>query len=140
LSTSGRTTGTVAEVLSKVAGVLLHPGGGGCIAVVHLTINQVKASLPLVQSQLEVGTANPSEIRGTPFDVQDTIGRRPRNRRKNAARPAGINIAATAEIRPQIGPVWVDGVPIDEVLGVRQAQVVEGRGEDDVDERRCPIR
>ena len=107
--------------------------------MVQLTIDHLKASLSLVQPQLEVGSAEPWEVIGAPLDVEDAVGRSARNRRVNAAVSAGINIAASAEIRPQIVPVWEDYVPTREVGGVRQAQAVVGH-EVAGDERRCAVR
>ena len=47
LSASRRTTGAVAEVLSKERVVSLHSSCGRCIAVSHCAIDHVKAWLPL---------------------------------------------------------------------------------------------
>ena len=75
MSASRRTTGAVAEVLSKERVVSLHSGCGRCVAITHCAVDYVKAWLPpLVQPQLEAGTAAPREILCPPLNVEDTVG------------------------------------------------------------------
>src|SRR6478752_3120035 len=54
LPASSGTTGAVAEVLSKVGGILLHSGSGAGVAVGHRAIDHIKAILPLIQPQFVV--------------------------------------------------------------------------------------
>ena len=74
LSASSRLTGAVAEVLVKGGVVLLHSGCGRCVAVSHCAVDHVKACLPLVQPQLEAGTAASREVLCTPLNVEDAVG------------------------------------------------------------------
>ena len=112
---SRRTTGAVAKVLSNERVVSLHPCCGRCIAVSHCAINHVKAWLPLVQPQLETGTATPREVLRPPLDVEDAVGSSA-TYRSEYAEPAIDQI--------KVVPIWVDG----EVVGEpRQALVGEGR-------------
>jgi hypothetical protein len=115
LPASRRTTGAVAKVLSNERVVSLHPCCGRCIAVSHCAINHVKAWLPLVQPQLETGTATPREVLRPPLDVEDAVGSSA-TYRSEYAEPAIDQI--------KVVPIWVDG----EVVGEpRQALVGEGR-------------
>ena len=67
-----------------------------------------------------------SEIHGTPFDIEDTVGRSARNRRVNAAGAARIPRAAspTQIICAQVIPVREHSVIVSEP---RQANVGKGR-------------
>jgi len=115
LSASRRTTGAVAEVLSKERLVSLHSGCGRCVAITHCAVDHVKAWLPpLVQPQLEAGIAAPREVLCPPFNVEDTVGSSP-TYRCEYAEPAVDQI--------QVIPVWVDRVVVGEP---RQALVGEG--------------
>jgi len=72
---SRRTTGSVAEVLSKAGVISLHSGCGRRVAASHRAVDHVEATtLPLIQSELEVGTAAPGEILCPPLNVEDTVG------------------------------------------------------------------
>ncbi len=74
MSASRRTTGAVAEVLSKERVVSLHSGCGRCVAISHCAVDHVKAWLPFIQPQLEAGTAAPREVLCPPLNVEDTVG------------------------------------------------------------------
>ena len=75
MSASRRTTGAVAEVLSKERVVSLHSGCGRCVAITHCAVDHVKAWLPpLVQPQLDAGTTAAGEVLCPPFNVEDTVG------------------------------------------------------------------
>jgi len=65
----------VAEVLVKGGVVLLYSGCGRCLAAGHCAVDHVKACLPLVQPQLEVGTAVPRVVLRPPLNVEDAVGR-----------------------------------------------------------------
>src|SRR3954465_15026370 len=56
LSASSRTTRTVTEVLGVGGIVFLHPGRRARIAIGKCPVDHVEAHLPLIQSQLVVGT------------------------------------------------------------------------------------
>ena len=62
LPASSRATTAVAEVLGKGGVVLLHSRCGRCVAISHRAIDHVKARLPLIQPQLEVGSATSREV------------------------------------------------------------------------------
>jgi hypothetical protein len=115
LSASCRASGAVAEVLSKERVVSLHSGCSGCVTVAHCAVDHVKATLSLVQPQLEVGSATPREILRTPFNVEDAIGSGATDRCKYS-KPAVDQI--------QVVPIRVDRVI---VAGPRQADVSKGR-------------
>jgi len=116
LSASRRTTGAVAEVLSKEGVVSLNSGCGRCVAITHCAVDHVKAWLPpLVQSQLEAGTAAPREVLRPPFNVEDTVG---------SSATYRCEYAEPAVDQIQVVPVWVDGVVVGEP---RQALVGKGR-------------
>jgi hypothetical protein len=116
LSASRRTTGAVAEVLNKERIVSLHSGCGRCVAITHCAVDHVKAWQPsLVQSQFEVGAAAPREVLRPPLNVEDTVGRSPTDRGKDAE--PGID-------QIQVVPIRVDGVVVGEP---RQTLVGKGR-------------
>ena len=71
---SSGTTRSVAEVLHKNTVVSLHSGRGAGIAPTDCAVDHVEATLPLVQPQLEVGTAAAWEILRPPLDVEDAVG------------------------------------------------------------------
>ena len=102
------------QILIKACVVSLHSRCGRCVAPAHCAVEHVKACLPLVQPQLEVGAATPREILCAPLDVEDAI-RRSATYRCEYAEPAINQI--------QIVPVWVDRVVVG---GPRQALVGEG--------------
>ena len=112
---SSRTSGAVAEVLSKERVVSLHSCCGRCVAVSHCAVDHVKACLPLVQPQLEVGTAAPREVLCPPLNVEDAVG--------SSATYRGEYAEPTID-QIQVVPVRVDGVVVGEP---RQALVGEGR-------------
>src|SRR6266496_1118528 len=74
LPASSRLTGSVAEVLVKGGVVLLYSRRGRCVAASHCAVDHIEACLPLIQPQLEVGTAAPREILRTPLYVEDAVG------------------------------------------------------------------
>src|SRR5205814_905070 len=59
LPASRCTARAVAEVLVEGGVVSLHAGGGAGVAISNRAVDHIEVSLPLVQSQLEVGTATP---------------------------------------------------------------------------------
>src|SRR5262249_13677158 len=71
--------------------------------------------LPLVESQLEVGSAAPREVLRTPLNVEDAVGRCATYRSEYAG--GTIN-------QIQVIPVWHDGVVVS---GPRQTLVAERR-------------
>ena len=106
---------TVAEVLGKNAVVLLYSRCGARVARTDWAVDNVKASLPLIQPQLEVGAATSREILRPPLDVKDAVGSSP-TYRCEYTEPAIDQI--------QIFPVWEDGVV---VAGPRQTLTGEAR-------------
>ena len=72
LPASSGTAHAIAEVLGKGAVVFLY-SGCGAVAPTHCAVDHVKATLPLVQPQLEVGAATSREILRPPLDVEDAI-------------------------------------------------------------------
>jgi hypothetical protein len=124
LPASSRTTGTVAEVLSKYGVVSLDSRGCAGVALIHRAVDHIEAWLSLIQPQLVVGMlAGVAEIDGAPFDVEDTIRRTARDRGENAACSIGKNGAAGVRIRALVVPVWEDRVVVGEP---RQANVSKG--------------
>ena len=105
LSASRRTTGAVAEVLSKERVVSLHSGCGRCVAVTHCAVDHVKAWLPLVQPQLEAGTAAPREVLCPPLDVEDAVG---------SSATYRCEYAEPAIDQIKVVPIRVDGVVVRE--------------------------
>ena len=103
------------RVLSKEGVVSLHSGCGRCVAVTHCAVDHVKAWLPLVQSQLEAGTAAPREVLCPPLDVEDAVG-------SSATYRCEYTEPAVDQI--QVVPVREDGVVVGEP---RQALVGKGR-------------
>ena len=97
LPTSSLPTRTIAEVLRKGRVVLLHSRRGAEVAISHCTVDHVEASLPLIQPQLEVGSAAAREVLRTPLNVEDAIGSSTTYRREYA-KPAINQI--------EIIPVW----------------------------------
>jgi hypothetical protein len=114
LSASSPATRAVAEVLGKGGIVFLHSRRRAGIAPTHGAVDYVKACLPLIQPQLEVGAAAPWEVLCTPFDVEDAVGRSATYRCEYAGR-------AIDQI--QVVPVREDRVVVG---GPRRTDVAEG--------------
>ena len=115
MSARSSASGTIAEILSKEGVVSLHSGRGRCVPVGQRAIDDVEATLPLVQPQLEIRTAAPREILRTPLNVEDAVGRSATYRRKDP-KPTVHQI--------QVVPIRVDRVVVGEP---RQALVAKGR-------------
>jgi hypothetical protein len=100
LSASRRTTGAVAEVLSKECVVSLHSGRGRCVTIAHYAVDHVEAELPFVQPHFVVGLlGGVGEIHRAPFDVEDTIGR--------SARYRGVDAAGATRVRRAANPAQI---------------------------------
>ena len=72
------------EVLRKGGVVPLHTCGGRCVAIIQSAVDDVEATLPLIQPQLEVGSASPRVVLVAPLDVEDSVGRSATDRGKDA--------------------------------------------------------
>jgi hypothetical protein len=114
LAASSWLTGTVTEVLVESSIVLLHSGCSRCVPVTHCAIDHVKACLPLVQPQLEAGTAASGEVLCPPLNVEDAVGRGATDR-SEYTKPAVYQI--------QVVPIREDRVVVS---SPRQALVGEG--------------
>jgi hypothetical protein len=101
--------------LSKNAVVSLHSRCGTGVAISDCAIDHIEAFLPLIQSQLEVGTAAPWEVLRAPLDVEDAV-RRSAAGRSEDSKPTVYQV--------QVVPIRVDRVI---VANPRQALVGEGR-------------
>ena len=112
---SSRHTCAVTEVLNESGVVSLYPRSSRCVAVVHSTVDHVEATLPLIQSQLKVGTAAAREVLRPPLNVKDAVGSSA-TYRCEYAKPAVDQI--------QIVPVWEDRVVVG---GPRQASISKRR-------------
>jgi hypothetical protein len=115
LRAGSRHARTIAEVLVKRGVVFLHAGCGRCIAAAHCAVDDVKATLPLVQPQLKVGIATPREVLCPELDVEDAVG--------SSATYRGEDTEPTVH-QIQVVPVWEDRVVVG---GPRQANVAKGR-------------
>ena len=115
MTTSSSASGAVTEILNKECVVSLHSGCRRCVAVTHRAVDHVKACLPLIQPQLEVGTTTPREVLRAPLNVEDAVGRSATDRGEDAE-PAIDQI--------QVVPIRVDRVVVSEP---RQALVGEVR-------------
>ena len=128
MSASRRTTGAVAEVLSKERVVSLHSGCGRCVAISHCAVDHVKAWLPpLVQPQLEAGTTAPREILCPPLNVEDAVG-------CSATYRCEYTEPTIDQI--QVVPIWEDGVVVGgpwqalvgkSRIGCRELRIAIGR-------------
>jgi len=114
LPASSRHTCAVTEVLNESGVVSLYPRSSRCVAVVHSTVDHVEATLPLIQSQLKVGTAAAREVLRPPLNVKDAVGSSA-TYRCEYAKPAVDQI--------EVVPVWEDRVVVG---SPRQALVGEG--------------
>ena len=112
---SSRLTRAVAEVLVKGGVVLLHSGCGRCVAVSHCAVDHVKACLPLIQPQLEAGTAASREVLCPPLNVEDAVG---------SSATYRCEYAEPTIDQIQVVPIREDGVVVG---GPWQALVGEGR-------------
>jgi len=105
------TPNAVAEILSKDGVVLLHPSCGRCVAVVHSTVDDVEATLSLVQPQLKVGRLGAvAQICCAPFNVKDTIWRTTSYRGEDTAGTTRETRAASLRIGLQVVPIGHDGI------------------------------
>lgn len=109
-----RTTYAVAEVLIKTVVISLRARGcadAAIVAIMHLAVDHIEASLSFIQSQLEIGAryvAGRVIIHCAPFDVEDSIGRTAAYRSVNATGSTRVTGAARLRIGAQVGPVWED--------------------------------
>src|SRR5438477_506347 len=106
--------GGVGRGLCVGSGLGVGVGLGVVVAVGHCAVDHVKATLPLVQPQLEIGTAAAREVLRPPLDVKDAVGRTA-TYRGEYAKPAINQI--------QVVPIWEDGVVVG---SPRQASVRKG--------------
>ena len=74
LPASSCTTCAVAEILGKDGVVLLHSSCGAGVAVSHRAVDDVEATLPLVQPHFKIGAAAPWEVLAAVLDVKDAVG------------------------------------------------------------------
>ena len=124
LSASRPTTRAVAEILSNERVVSLHSRCCAGVALIHRTVDHIKATLPLVQPQFVVGMlASVVVIDGAPFDVQDSMRRNAGNRGVDATGATGVSRAARVCICALVIPVREDGEVVAEP---RQANVSPG--------------
>ena len=124
MSASRPTTRAVAEILISERVVSLHSRCCAGVALIHRTVDHIKATLPLVQPQLVVGMlASVVVIDGAPFDVQDSIRRNAGNRGVNATGATGVSRATRVCICALVVPVREDGEVVAEP---RQANVSPG--------------
>ena len=118
-------TRAITEVLRKVGAIPLYTCCGRCVAVGQCAVDNVEATLPLIQPQLEVGSLGiVSEVHSVPFDVKDAVWRGARYRREDTTPVCPGRAAAQTCIGAQIVPVREDGVRVDR--GRWQAFVGEG--------------
>ena len=96
----------------KACVVPLHSRCSRCVAVVHSTVDHVKACLSLVQPQLEVGAAASREVLRPPFDVEDAVGRRATYRGEYA--------------KPTIDQIKIVPVRVDRVVVSRPREALVG--------------
>jgi hypothetical protein len=115
LPASSRATGTIAEVLKESCVVSLHPRSSRCVTITHCAVDHVEATLPLVQSQLQIGTATAREVLRPPLDVKNAVGSRSTYRCEDAE-PTIDQI--------EVVPVREDGVVVG---GPWQALISKGR-------------
>jgi hypothetical protein len=114
LSASRRTTGAVAEVLSKKRVISLHSTCGAGVAESDRAIDHIKPALPLIQPQFVVGPhGDIGKVDRAPFDIEDPVGRSARNRGENAAGSTRKSRAPGLRIGALVVPVGEDG----EVVG-----------------------
>ena len=115
MSACSRHARSIAEVLIEGGVVLLHSGGGRCVAATYCAVDHVEACLAFVQPQLEAGAAASREVLCSPLDVEDAVGSSATDRGEYA--------------EPSVDQIQV--VPIREdcvvVSGPRQTLVGEGR-------------
>ena len=114
LPAGSRHARAVAEVLVKGGVVLLHPGCGRCVAASHGAVDHVKVCLPLVQPQLEAGTAASREVLCTPLDVEDAVGSSATYRCEYA--------------KPTVDQIQVVPIRVDRVVVGRPWQALVGEG------------
>jgi len=143
LSASRRTTGAVAEVLSKERVVSLHPGCGRCVAKGHRAIDHIKPALSLIQPQFVVGPhGDIGKVDRAPFDIEDPVGRTARHRCEDTAGSTRKSRAPALRIGALVIPVGEDGVVVggprqrtnvgESRVGSRELRIAVGRHVDAV--------
>ena len=81
----------------------MDTGGGRRIAVSQHPVDDVESTLPLVQSQLEVGCAAPRVVLVAPLDVEDPV--------RSGPTGGGKDPISTIH-RVQVPPVRHDGIVV----------------------------
>jgi len=115
LRTRGCAANAIAEILGKDGIVFLHTGGGRQVTAGYGAVDDIEATLSLVQPQLKVRTATPRKVLCSPLNVEDAVGSGATYRCEDAE-------ASVDQI--QIVPVREDRV----VMGSpRQASISKGR-------------
>jgi hypothetical protein len=143
LSASRRTTGAVAEVLSKKRVISLHSTCGAGVAKSDRAPDHIKAILPLIQPQLVIGPhGDIGEVNRAPFDIEDPVGRSARHRGEDAAGATRESRAPALRIRALVVPVREDRVVVTDPrqrtdigkgrIGSRKLRIAVGRHVDAV--------
>jgi hypothetical protein len=86
LPAGSRAACAVTEVLNESGVVSLHPRSSRCVTITQCAVDHVEPTLPLIQSQLEVGTAAAREVLRPPLNVEDAVGSGATYRREYAGR------------------------------------------------------
>jgi hypothetical protein len=106
----------------------LHTGSGRCVGVRQTAIDHIEATLPLVQSQLKIGSATSWIVLVAPLDIEDPVGSSATDRSKDAK--PGV-------YRVQVAPIRNDCVVVRDprqrarvnpvVIGGRELGIAVGR-------------
>jgi hypothetical protein len=143
LSASRRTTGAVAEVLSKKRVISLYSTCGAGVAETDRAPDHIKAILPLIQPQLVIGPhGDIGEVDRAPFDIEDPVGRSARHRGEDSAGSTRESCAPALRIGALVVPVGEDGVVVggprqrtdigESRVGSRELRIAVGRHVDAV--------
>jgi hypothetical protein len=103
LRARGRAANAIAEILGKAGIVLLHTGGGRQVTAGYGAVDDIEATLSLVQPQLKVGTASPRKVLCSPLNVEDAVG--------SCATYRGEYTEPGVD-QPQVVPIREDGIVV----------------------------
>ena len=112
---------------SKAVSFFCTPAVADVLPLSHCAVDHVKASLPLIQPQLEAGIAASREVLCTPLDVEDAVGSSATYRGEYAEPTVHqIQVVPVREDRVVVGGPW-QALVGEGRIGGRELRIAVGR-------------